>query len=573
MKQPPVKTVTTTLAQALRFADEHGGKRRFSVATLLCVFLILVAVSFTMLWLGDKLNASGMALTRFMASGQAPVTAQFGYPGTGRDQIAVFLYDQQFLRETGTPWPLSYQDHADWLLRLAGTPSARPKAIFLDITFGQERRDPTLPALAQALCTLRNEHRVPVFIAALPSPVDGKLAARPGLGQDGVCFTLVGVDYTPDPIDRFAWAYPLTRHFTRQGWVDGPANAASTPSHRSAAMSIAQDVAHIDLGEETVAMALAWGHDGPAAKPLSEEFAGCVSTRAWKDNLVPGVFRQLYETDRPPLCPYHRTLSMAMAGEMSEHDLAAQVKDRYVMVGARIPGYNDFVTSPVHDLLPGVYYHAMALDNLLSYEGDYKLNHEWNARGLAMLSRPGLLAIATVLLVRWLFMLLSARVLAGPGKRFLDRLWSRGARRAGLGSRPGQTLPCDWIRMLVLWALAPAAARLDRSRGHARRRRSFLLPHLKAMQRRLRAGARQRAQSWYDRLVLSAAGALGWAARLLLQFVAAMAMIALLQSLFRVGMLPVVELVGMTLLAEGFNHLGKLRWFFLGDDRPDARRA
>ena len=50
---------------------------------------ILIAVLFTMLWLGDKLNASVMALTRFMARAQAPLTAQFYYPARMREQITV----------------------------------------------------------------------------------------------------------------------------------------------------------------------------------------------------------------------------------------------------------------------------------------------------------------------------------------------------------------------------------------------------------------------------------------------------------------------------------------------------
>ena len=109
-----------SVAGALRISDSRRETYRLSFGMLACAYLILVCVSFAMLWLGDKLNASGMALTRFMASGQAPVTAQFAYPAGGRDQIAVFLYDHEFLRETGTSWPMSYQDHADWLLRLTG---------------------------------------------------------------------------------------------------------------------------------------------------------------------------------------------------------------------------------------------------------------------------------------------------------------------------------------------------------------------------------------------------------------------------------------------------------------------
>ena len=258
-------------------------------------FLILVVVSFTMLWVGDKLNASGMAVTRFLARMQAPLTAQFSYPAQARDQITVVLYDHQYLKATGSAWPISYQDHADWLLRLTADPGARPKAIMLDITFGQERDDPTVASLQQALCTIQNEYRVPVFLAALPSPENGQLRVRSGLradkpGQPADCFTLVGVDYVPDPLDGLAWSYQLSRHWTDDGWQPGPSSdSQGAPAYRSAAMSMAQDVAHIDLGEETVPMALVWGHNSVPQTHLPDRLQNCRVGQRDYQMLIPGV--------------------------------------------------------------------------------------------------------------------------------------------------------------------------------------------------------------------------------------------------------------------------------------------
>lgn len=122
-------------------------------------------VSIGMLWLGDKLNASGMVFTRSLAKGKATLTGQIHDASVARDQITVVMYDQQFLSQTGSAWPISYQDHADWLLRLTSDPNTRPKAVMLDITFGQDRADATLPAFRRALCKVQNELKVPVFLA------------------------------------------------------------------------------------------------------------------------------------------------------------------------------------------------------------------------------------------------------------------------------------------------------------------------------------------------------------------------------------------------------------------------
>jgi len=483
--------VRAALSDALRLSDKTPRQPDRPALTFFCALVILVLVSFGMLYLGDKLNASGMVLTRFMASGQAAVTARIGYPDTAREQVAVVLYDEQFLREYGGAWPISYQEHADWLLRLAGQPGGHPKAIFLDITFGQARDDPSLPALKEALCTLRDTLHIPVFLAALPDAASGQLAVREGLGA---CFTMVGVDYVPDPLDGYAWTYPLTTHLGETGY-------------RSAALALAQDAGGIVLGDESAPMALVWGAQAPRSAPPAERDRGCVPDRSLWRTLLPGLLFQ-FKDPPPPLCPYHRTVSMEQLGAMSDADLAGALTGRYVMVGANIPGHNDFARSPVHGLLPGVHYHAMALDNLLSYGADYKLDLEWNPEGMATLAGPGLLTVLAVLAVHWFWSWGLARVRASERwKNIEGRVTGDGVVRA--------------------WS--------DEA-------------------------------TWLGRNGLALAGALAWILRLTLQFVSAALLIALLQKTSRAGMLPVVELIGMTLFVEAVDYLARLRWYFLGQE-------
>ena len=486
-------------------APGQSGKSRFAT---LWALLILIVVSFTMLWLGDKLNASGMALTRFMARAQAPLTAQFNYPAWMREQITVALYDGEFLDSNGSAWPISYQDHADGLLRLVSDPNARPKAIMLDITFGQERDDPTISSLYQALCKIQNEFKVPVFLAAMPSTKDGLLTIRSGLGTDQpgaapACFTLVGVDYLPDPLDGLAWSYQLSRNLTDDGWVSGPAtDPLKQPAYRSAAMAMAQDVAHLDLGDETVPMALVWGHNSAPQIDRPERLQHCRPGAPDVRKLVPGVLRQLWEADRLPLCPYHQTLSMAQLATLSEGELAPYLAGRYVLVGAHVPGFNDFADSPVHRVTPGIYMHAMALDNLLTYHGDYKLSAEWTMPPSCALITPGLLAILVVFGVHLVWDILQAKL-------------------------------TRWFRTRA-WPSVMVSFHLRYQKQPERTRRLLLLP----------------------------VNVLTWLVRLALQTVAAMLLIGLLQAYFRIGMLPVVELVGMTLLAEGLGYMKKIQALF-----------
>lgn len=463
---------------------------------------ILVALSFVMLYLGDRLNASGMALTRFMARAQAPLTAQLHYPDPARDQITVLLYDQSFLDMSSSAWPVSYREHADQLLRLVEDPRARPKAIMLDVTFGQMRDDPTVDLLQQALCRIQREFKVPVFLAALAAPQG--LVLRPGLearpaGAEA-CFTLVGVDYLPDPLDGVAWSYPLSRHLSTAAgqppsWESGP-GPADAIHYRSAAMAMAQDAAGLALGAETVPMALVWGL---VSAEQAERPTLCRPGQPDWQRLVPGVLRQLWE-DAPtaPLCPYHRTLSVAQMGSLPEDLLATYLGGKYVLVGAQVPGYNDFAHSPVHgNTLPGVLMHAMALDNLLTYGGNYKLHAEWTLPPAAELVWPGIAGISVVFLVHE-----------------LTQLFKKWTPLRCLG--------------LVGWGGLTVAG--------PRRSKLQQVPPL-------------------------CAGVVVWLLQLTLQTAMAMVVIAALQYWFRIGMLPVVELVSMTLVAEGLGIMEKIATF------------
>lgn len=414
-------------------------------------------------------------------------------------------------------------------VRLTSDPNTRPKAVMLDITFGQDRADASLPAFRQALCKVHNEFKVPVFLAALPSSVTGKLTVRSGLGpkpgsSEPACFTLVGVDYLPDSLDGLAWEYPMTRHLANGVWIPGPAESkqkALQPAYRSAAMAMAQDAAHIELGEEDAPLALVWGLKSAPQTDRPDSLSHCKpgAYDGWR--YMPGVLRQFFADPPSPICPYHRTLSMVQLNELPEPALASYLAGRYVLVGANVPAYNDFANSPIHGLIPGVHLHAMALDNLLTYQGAYKQSTGWEP------PQPVGLLVAASLAVLAVFM--------------THVLWWR--LTAWLRERGPQ-----WCKRMLA---KPQPA--DKGREAAEQ------GSLKAVAQRGWQASRK---------------ALGWLARITLQTIAAMTLITLLQSFFRIGMLPVVELVTMTLFAEGISYMTKLRWLLHGDiEKPDAQAA
>lgn len=101
-------------------------------------------------------------------------------------------------------------------------------------------------------------------------------------------------------------------------------------------------------------------------------------------------------------CPYSLTLSASDLEVSTPEDralLAQLLRDRLVLVGANITSTGDLVQSPVHGKIPGIYLHAMALDNLITLGMRYDrepanlLNFEVSWLDLIEIALLGLIAL------------------------------------------------------------------------------------------------------------------------------------------------------------------------------------
>jgi hypothetical protein len=80
-------------------------------------------------------------------------------------------------------------------------------------------------------------------------------------------------------------------------------------------------------------------------------------------------------------CPYQLSLGydrMVAGVGLQAEDLQKLLAGRLVMVGGQFRASNDWVDSPVHGQAPGVYFHAMALDNLIESDADYRRNTDFS---------------------------------------------------------------------------------------------------------------------------------------------------------------------------------------------------
>lgn len=76
-------------------------------------------------------------------------------------------------------------------------------------------------------------------------------------------------------------------------------------------------------------------------------------------------------------CPYTLSLGydrLVSTDGLQQADIDRVLAGKLVMVGGQFRSSNDWVESPVQGQVPGVHYHAMALDNLVEFGRDYRRN-------------------------------------------------------------------------------------------------------------------------------------------------------------------------------------------------------
>ena len=310
---------------------------------------------------------------------QAIVNAivKYTYDATGQQKTLVVLFREENLATLHESFPISYARHAEVLEALS---VYEPAAVFVDFAFIDQRPGQDVAPLSEAICSLRASG-VAVYLAA--SPLPGK-AGGDGLrdGLDRSCFTPVDVQMDTEIGSSGVLTYRACKNL---GTCE-PAGLVWTPAFAMAAPQVG--LARADAQQ----MEIIWGN---RASALNESWMDCTSD---------GTFvhlRQMLKEN--PLaskrkCPHTNTISVLhLLGHFDQKLKDQVVKGNAVFYGGSFEMAGDRVISPVFDDLPGVYLHAMAYDNLLTFGKDFKRAEQ---HGLS-LSRVvnGLLLLFTIVLL------------------------------------------------------------------------------------------------------------------------------------------------------------------------------
>jgi CHASE2 domain-containing sensor protein len=275
----------------------------------------------------------------------------------GHDYISVALMDDQTLAHLGAPhrpmaWPVKYQVHK---LVLDSLLDYGPKAVVVDILFLDPRNDKTLNELLTEVRRYQARGVPLYFIAA-----DGK-DVRNEVASSGVRLVDPRILINQGIVRQ----YPISILPCPRKDAGCPSLAVETfrtlcaKGGNSDICPIAPSA--LDRGR----MELVWGTKPDLDNRLT------LDTR-YRCDQNPTYFKRLWASFKAPSeirfnCPYHSVIPVEAL--LSGQGLGRLVHDRVVFYGVTLQGASDAVPTPVNGMLPGVFVHAMAFDNLVTLKG------------------------------------------------------------------------------------------------------------------------------------------------------------------------------------------------------------
>ncbi len=326
-------------------------------------------------------------------------------PLDDNSKIAVIVINDETLRRKGAPWPPPFSVHAEVIEKVL---LYNPKALFINFGFFDARGQKNLDALIEVLSDAYRkvppgthkacdsgifkskecegaDWRVPVFLAGAPR----SLGPRKALYQLGVIPQLqdtvtgtVSTRYSTEHELRYN-SYPLFDCFTGEPSAALAMYAAGYDDWITWGLDLtpcplpAQREERDRKGGPNK-LSVYWASWGDATssrgsyecKTLPEGLFGRMFKVVWI------WVRGLFQDDKAwreqfQACPPHRSYAAHAFLADDRPELAEFMDDRYVFYGGNFAMADDLITPPTHEPVPGVFLHAMALDNLLRFRGEY----------------------------------------------------------------------------------------------------------------------------------------------------------------------------------------------------------
>lgn len=330
------------------------------------------------------------------------------YPLDGRGEIAVVLFDEQALTNVfDTTWPPPLSVHA-YVLRTIR--HFEPRGVMVDFVFVDERPDDDVEILASEISAYEQAGEpgpgIPLYFAATSGDIHQSL--------DGIA-NLVNatIPVDADGIIRRYWFCARDADENGEGQGGGDEALEASPCGAMAPRTTNQYIGmtaafrmYSDRGglpenftvTQYDAMDLIWSN---RLNPLNDKWmrrsTGTRSSKTTKHEPLCDRNEELKDWNETSKfvqfwngltwfwdalwhsegfiqhCPYTSTVPVsALINNPNDPDIKDALENKFVFYGSSIVAAADLVAAPTHPEIPGVYVHAMALDNLITFGGNYR---------------------------------------------------------------------------------------------------------------------------------------------------------------------------------------------------------
>ena len=317
-----------------------------------------------------------------------PRAAIGGEASGARSRVVVVMIDEPALALRGARWPVPLEFHAQFLAELE---VLRPRAIMLDfllldpapredicelLTVGSRLRQ---EGIALYLAVTRREDLEPLDAAACRD-------ANGALLHGEQVFTPVSVQRQADGSDFVSRRYPFEQRAASDAAPGSGLASAAVRMYCDAGRAPGACLARLtSVSAADAGFELAWS---PQGDPFNQRWshASCIEISSpWRAILnQPALPR---ESPCPPVATLFAGALLSpevdAAFGANNEALFSLADGAFILVGGNFRGSGDLVTTPLHTLLPGIYYHAVALENLLAFDGRPKVRKEFRTPKLA----------------------------------------------------------------------------------------------------------------------------------------------------------------------------------------------
>jgi CHASE2 domain-containing sensor protein len=286
------------------------------------------------------------------------------YSREGQEDTTVLLFQESNLLDFGDTYPVPYARHAQVLETLA---DFEPRSVFIDFVFMDDRpgERASEKRLLEAMHMLSRKLPGGLYLAA-PFGDDALDRAEAKFGPSGVTLVSAEIDQDTGVSGVLTYSNGTNGSGERSGRGDigrflaSPAFAMA--EHRTKVLPAAAKRMEIIWPSGTSASNEKW------MKPCTRQ-----SEPGWWAAMKAGLARLMHDPlEEKEMCPYTTTVSVAHLLGSFDPLVDKAIRGRAVFYGAAFEGAGDRARSPVYRDLPGVYLHAMAYDNLVSFGPRYK---------------------------------------------------------------------------------------------------------------------------------------------------------------------------------------------------------